>query len=101
MSGLVFPIGLATVAWASPTGEGRRLRSLFLAIAIITLLVGLVITLQAVLVWDAVSGVFTAGWILVIGGLLLDLGTCAASGYFTRSRRLGTDPAGNNDRNEK
>jgi hypothetical protein len=49
MSGLVFSIGLATAAWASIINEGRRLRMLFLIISIISLFVGLVITLQAVL----------------------------------------------------
>jgi hypothetical protein len=52
-------------------------------------------TLAYVLAWDAIDGVTTAGWLLVIVGLLLDLGTYAVSGYFTRARRMAAESSKN------
>jgi hypothetical protein len=42
--------------------------------------------LAYILVWDAQSGVSGADWLLVLGGLLFDLGTYALSGYANRLR---------------
>ena len=44
-------------------------------------------TLAYVLVWTSLDGVSGAGWLLVIGGLLFDLGTYAIGALVTRSRR--------------
>jgi hypothetical protein len=41
-------------------------------------------TLAYVLVWNPGEGVSGAAWLLVIGGLLFDLGTYAASRYGSR-----------------
>ena len=43
-------------------------------------------TLAYVLAWDAQSGVSGAAWLLVLGGLLFDLGTYALSRYTNRLR---------------
>ena len=42
--------------------------------------------LAYVLVWDAQNGVTGGAWLLVLGGLLFDLGTYALSGYANRLR---------------
>lgn len=46
-------------------------------------------TLAYVLVWAPLDGVSGAGWLLVIGGLLFDLGIYAIGALVTRSRRQG------------
>jgi len=43
-------------------------------------------SLAYVLAWDAQSGVSGAAWLLVLGGLLFDLGTYALSRYANRLR---------------
>lgn len=43
-------------------------------------------TLAYVLVWNAQSGVSGAAWLLVVGGLVFDLGTYALSRYANRLR---------------
>lgn len=40
LAGLIFAIGLAAVAWASLVGSGRRIRLIFLAIALVSLIAG-------------------------------------------------------------
>jgi hypothetical protein len=48
-------------------------------------------TLAYVLVWNPVGGVSGWAWLLVVGGLLFDLGTYAISGYANRSRIYRND----------
>ncbi|MES0361319.1 MAG: hypothetical protein ABUK20_10420 [Anaerolineales bacterium] len=43
-------------------------------------------TLAYVLVWDAQNGVTGGAWLLVLGGLLFDLGTYVFSRYANRLR---------------
>jgi hypothetical protein len=47
-------------------------------------------TLAYVLAWDPVGGVSGWGWLLVVGGLLFDLGTYAISGYVNRKQISNT-----------
>ena len=49
LSGLVFAIGLAAVAWASLVGTGRRIRKIFLLIALIAFMAGTIVVIQIVL----------------------------------------------------
>ena len=44
-------------------------------------------TLAYVMVWDPLNGLSLGGWLLILGGLLFDLGTYAVSVYAARSRR--------------
>ena len=46
-----------------------------------------------ILVWSPVDGVSGGGRILVIGGLLFDIGTYAISGYLNRHRLPGSAEA--------
>jgi hypothetical protein len=43
-------------------------------------------TLAYVFAWDAQSGVSGGAWLLVVGGLIFDIGTYALSGYANRLR---------------
>ena len=46
LAGLIFAIGLAAVAWASLVGSGRRIRLIFLAIALVSLIAGFGVIVQ-------------------------------------------------------
>jgi hypothetical protein len=50
-------------------------------------------TLAYVLVWDAQSGVSGSGWLLVLGGLIFDIGTYVLSRYLTRVRGQSSSDA--------
>ncbi len=45
-------------------------------------------TLAYVMAWDAAAGISFGGWLLIVGGLLFDLGSYAVSVLATRSRRM-------------
>jgi hypothetical protein len=48
LAGFIFAIGLAAVAWASLVGSGRRIRLIFLLIAVANLMAGFVVIIQVV-----------------------------------------------------
>ena len=50
LAGLIFTIGLAAAAWASLVGTGRRIRLIFLAIAVTSLIAGFGVIIQIVIV---------------------------------------------------
>lgn len=50
LAGFIFAIGLASVAWALLVGSGRRIRLIFLLIALASLIVGFVVIIQVVIV---------------------------------------------------
>jgi hypothetical protein len=50
LAGFIFAIGLASVAWASLVGSGRRIRLIFLLIALASLIVGFVVIIEVVIV---------------------------------------------------
>jgi hypothetical protein len=45
-------------------------------------------TLAYVMVWSPLGGISFGGWLLMLGGLLFDLGTYALGAFVARSRRL-------------
>jgi hypothetical protein len=48
LAGFIFAIGLAAVAWASLVGTGRRIRLIFLLVAVVSLMAGFVVIIQVV-----------------------------------------------------
>lgn len=48
LAGLIFAIGLAAAAWAALVGTGRRIRTIFLLVALIAIIAGIGIILQIV-----------------------------------------------------
>ena len=48
-------------------------------------------TTAYILVWNPTNGVSVGGWLLVVGGLLLDIGTYIISGYLNRRNQPGND----------
>ena len=50
LAGLIFAIGLAAIAWAALVRSGRRIRFVFLLIALLSLAAGLTVIIQIVLI---------------------------------------------------
>jgi len=50
-------------------------------------------TTAYILVWNPTDGVSVGGWLLVVGGLLFDIGTYAISGYLNRHYLPDTNKA--------
>lgn len=48
-------------------------------------------TTAYILVWNPTDGVSVGGWLLVVGGLLFDIGTYSISGYLNRHYLPGND----------
>jgi len=49
LSGLIFSIGLAAVAWAALVGSGRRIRLIFLLVALVAFVAGATVIIRIVL----------------------------------------------------
>ena len=50
-------------------------------------------TTAYILVWNPTDGVSVGGWLLVVGGLLFDIGTYIISGYLNRHYLPDTNKA--------